>query len=392
MPTQVSEKLINWASDIEDATLEQAARTSRLPIIQGHVALMPDAHFGIGSTVGSVVPTKGAIIPACVGVDIGCGMVAVATSLKAVDLPDSLDGLMSEVEQAVPAGMGMGHEENNAKRNAQWHRFTLQAHTHSSRMTEKQSNTAFKQFGSLGGGNHFVEVGIDEVDNVWLVLHSGSRGIGNQLAEYHIKKTKGLDRWLTERLEDDNLAYLLEGEQGFQDYIADMLWAQDYAFANRQAMVTALMPRFFKFVGKGAEVKVINTHHNFTQKEMHGGQSLWITRKGAISAKQGELGIIPGSMGTATYIVEGKGNPDSYCSCSHGAGRRLGRKAAERAYSPDDLAEQMKGITWNASKGDQLVDEIPTAYKDIHQVIADSADLVTPLHTLRQVLNYKGIK
>ncbi len=385
MPTHVNDKLWNWASDIDPNALIQAGKTSRLPIVSGHVALMPDAHVGLGATVGSVIPTENAIIPAAVGVDIGCGMVSVRTNLKAEHLPENLDPFVSIAEQVIPAGVGKGHGKvvlaseiwmsNNANR---------------VELTTKQEHTALTQFGSLGSGNHFFEICLDENDGVWIVLHSGSRGIGNQLAQNHIKlaRTKAKEDALV--LEDQDLAYFMQDTSEFKNYVSDMLWAQDYAMANRASMMDDALIAFFQFVGHGNELERINCHHNFTQLEEHDGKELWITRKGAIKADVGDKGVIPGSMGTRSYIVEGRGNPLSYKSCSHGAGRRFSRTQARKEFTVEDLAQQMKGKSWLSGKANALLDEIPTAYKDIDQVMADQQDLVQVTHTLSQILNYKG--
>ena len=387
--TQVAPKLLSWASDIEPATIEQAARTARLEIVTGHVALMPDAHVGIGSTVGSVVPTKNAIIPSCVGVDIGCGMIATETDLTADDLPGSIDRLMPLTAKAIPSGVGKGHAYGAGEVDASYDDLGL-PHT---RLEGKLAETAALQYGTLGSGNHFVELTLDERDRVWTVLHSGSRGIGNKLATKHIEGAKGLmkERLGVEKLEDPSLAYLLDGEPAFDAYVQDMLWAQRYAMGNRQVMNKAFLKAVFKVVGKGKVVRTINCHHNFTQRETHDGVGMWITRKGAIKAAKGDLGIIPGSMGTRSYIVEGKGSVLSYESCSHGAGRRMSRGEARRSLTASSLKKAMAGRTWNEAQADALVDEHPAAYKDIDQVMADQADLVTVQHTLRQVFNYKGV-
>ena len=393
MATTISPKLISWASDLEPETRAQAERTSRLPIIAGHVALMADAHLGLGATVGSVVPTEGAIIPACVGVDIGCGMAAVQTDLIAGDLPDDLGGILRGLVRSVPAGMGRGHRNSGRgdndrrdRRATDW----LRANQPRSNLDEKQQRTAHEQFGTLGSGNHFVELCLDEEDRVWTVLHSGSRGIGNQLAQGHITAAKKVAKRLGLGLEDPDLAYLLEGSDEFDHYITDLLWAQEYAHQNREAMVDAFLKLLFAEVGKGRARLRVNCHHNYSAQEVHEGRELWVTRKGAIRAGVGELGIIPGSMGTATYIVEGRGSARSYESCSHGAGRRMSRTKARKELSAASLAEAMAGKTWLADKAGSLVDEIPSAYKDIDQVMADQADLVEIRHSLRQVLNYKG--
>lgn len=382
--------VLNWASDIEDNTMEQAQKTARMPFVRGHVALMPDAHLGFGSTVGSVIPTAGAIMPAAVGVDIGCGMIAVETSLRDVTLPDNFHKFLSDVEAVVPSGVGQGHEFQTAW-DRERHQRKSPPFTGSSSLTGKQVNKIVEQFGTLGSGNHFVEVCLDERDQVWVVLHSGSRGIGNQLATDHIKRAKGLMKERLISLEDPDLAYLVEGTPEFQAYIADMLWAQEYAMENREVMMNAVLARLWAFVGTGFEARRINCHHNYTARENHGGQNLWLTRKGAIRARVGDHGVIPGSMGTSSYIVSGLGNASSYTSCSHGAGRRMGRKAAERTFSVDSLREAMGDRTWNSDNAKALLDEHPGSYKDIDQVMADQKDLVTVEHTLRQILNYKGV-
>ncbi|GLW08275.1 RNA-splicing ligase RtcB [Microtetraspora sp. NBRC 13810] len=384
MPNQPAPNLLSWASEIDEGAIQQAARTARLPFVAGHVALMPDAHVGIGATVGSVIPTEGAIIPAAVGVDIGCGMVATETTLTAADLPDTLDGLMRVVERRIPAGVGKGHDDPTVDRALH---DLGRPHTD---LTPKQDNMVGVQFGTLGSGNHFVEVCLDERDRVWTVLHSGSRGIGNQLATKHIAGAKKLVRSQAIGLEDPDLAYFAQGTPEFTAYVEDMLWAQRYAMASRARMDRVLGAALFRVAGKGARVRTINCHHNFTQLETHGGKELWITRKGAIKADTGDEGVIPGSMGTRSYIVRGRGAASSYNSCSHGAGRRMSRSRAKRELSAASLREAMRGRTWNADRAGALVDEHPEAYKPIDQVMADQRDLVEVQHTLRQVFNYKG--
>ena len=385
MPTNVNDKLISWATDVDPGTIRQAEKTARLPIVAGHVALMPDAHIGIGATVGSVIPTRGAVIPAAVGVDIGCGMIAAELDVTEDRLPDSLESLLSRIEKAIPAGVGRGHDD--VGRNAdKW----LSRHQPPTKLDTGRAVKVAKQFGTLGAGNHFFELCLDERGRAWVVLHSGSRGIGNQLAQMHIAKARRLAKGLQLRLEDPDLAYFLEGTPEFEAYIADMLWAQDYAKANRDQMMDNAMREVFRFLGFGTETRRINCHHNFTQREVHNGQELWITRKGAIKADTGDLGVIPGSMGTRSYIVAGKGNAASWTSCSHGAGRRHSRTQAKKLFTKADLAEQMAGKVWLEKRAWALVDEIPSAYKDIDQVMADQADLVEVQHTLHQVLNYKG--
>jgi tRNA-splicing ligase RtcB len=385
-PKQVRPGLLSWASDIEDATLEQAAKTARLPFVVGHVALMPDAHVGFGSTVGSVIPTEGAVIPAAIGVDIGCGMIAARTDLTADDLPDSLQALMPLVERRIPAGVGQAHGEADSR--AQHVLASLGRPR--TELTPKQERTVATQFGSLGSGNHFVEICLDDRDEVWLVLHSGSRGIGNQLAQRAIDEAKGLMKRLFVTLEDPDLAYLVQGTPEFDTYIADMLWAQSYAYASRQKMMDAAQRSLFEVVGRGSVVKQINCHHNFTQLEHHMGRDVWLTRKGAIKAGVGDEGVIPGSMGTRSYIVKGKGSAASFESCAHGAGRRMSRTQARKKLTVDSLEKAMSGRTWNADKARALLDEHPSSYKSIDRVMEDQKDLVEVTHVLRQVFNYKG--
>ena len=394
MPEMIG-NVLSWGSDVEHNTIEQAAKASRLPFVAGHLALMPDAHVGMGATIGSVIPTTGAVIPSAIGVDIGCGMVAVETDLVAGDLPDAIDGLSSRVAAVVPSGVGKSHvfaSEWDRER----HTRKVPPYTGASSLTGRQVAKITAQFGTLGSGNHFVEVCLDERDVVWVVLHSGSRGIGNQLATQHIETAKGLMKKLVISLEDPDLAYLVEGTPEFHAYIADMLWAQDYARANRDAMMDAVLAQLWESVGaadradRGHEVTRINCHHNYTEREHHLGKDVWLTRKGAIRARTGDLGVIPGSMGTSTFIVRGKGNAASYQSCSHGAGRRLSRGRARREIPVAEFVTSMSGRDWQASKADALLDEAPQAYKDIDRVMADQADLVTVEHVLHQVLNYKG--
>jgi tRNA-splicing ligase RtcB len=312
-------------------------------------------------------------------------MIAAELDVTESQLPDSLEPLLSRIEKAIPAGVGKGHD-HVARSVDKW----LARHQPATELAAKSATKAAKQFGTLGAGNHFFELCVDERARVWVVLHSGSRGIGNQLAMQHIGKARRLAKDLHLRLEDPDLAYFIEGTPEFEAYIRDMLWAQDYARANRDQMMDNAMAEVFKFLGHGRETQRINCHHNFTQREIHRGVETWITRKGAIKADIEDLGVIPGSMGTRSYIVRGKGNEASWMSCSHGAGRRHSRTKAKQLYTAADLVEQMKGKVWLAKRAESLVDEIPTAYKDIDQVMADQSDLVEVLHTLRQILNYKG--
>lgn len=386
----VEKNLVIWADGLEDEAMLQARRTARLPIVSGHVSLMPDAHVGLGATIGSVVPTEGAVIPACVGVDIGCGMAAVLTDLEAADLPDDLNPLLHSIERSIPAGLGRGHEWGSHSPGAQSASRWLSANRPHTVLTPRLEKKSRDQMGTLGSGNHFVEISLDESDRVWAVLHSGSRGIGNQLAQAHIAKAKLVARRMEIQLEDPDLAYLLEGSPEFESYLGDLLFAQAYARTNRETMLDALLSALFRSVGRGREIERINCHHNYTAQEHHFGKKLWITRKGAISAKAGEAGIIPGSMGTDTYLVEGKGNEDSYASSAHGAGRRMSRTMARKTLTAASLTEAMEGRTWLGNKASRLVDEHPKAYKDIEEVMRLSADLVEIKHRLRAILNYKG--
>jgi tRNA-splicing ligase RtcB (3'-phosphate/5'-hydroxy nucleic acid ligase) len=388
------ENVLSWASELDEGTLQQAAKTARLPFVAGHVALMPDAHIGLGATIGSVIPTQGAIVPAAVGVDIGCGMIAVETPLTSHALPDDLRGLHDRIARAVPAGVGQGHKghkgrwtEMDEPRAKHWP--TIQPATE---LPDRLRTKSVSQFGTLGSGNHFVEVCLDERDHVWVVLHSGSRGVGNELATQHIATAKGVMKQLFIHLEDPSLAYLVEGTPEFDAYIADMLWAQDYALGNREAMMDAVLHELAEELDLDPldELARINCHHNYSAREEHHGREVWLTRKGAIRARTGDRGVIPGSMGTRSYIVKGLGNPASYRSCSHGAGRRLSRTAARRTLDVEGLRRQMAGKAWNERSAKQLLDEDPRSYKDIDQVMADQADLVEVEHTLGQILNYKG--
>jgi tRNA-splicing ligase RtcB len=377
--------------NMEQATVEQALLASRLPFISGHVSVMPDGHVGFGSTVGSVIPTRGAIIPGAVGVDIGCGMIATQTAYTANDLPDDLGVLLSSIEQGIPAGVGKGHEND---------RGILRGMPDiPSYFPAEMQRRAHTQFGSLGSGNHFVEVCLDEGSNVWTVLHSGSRGVGNLLAKQHIDEAKGLMKKYFINLPGDDLdlAYLVEGTPEFDAYIEDMLWAQKYAYQSRAEMNGVLLVALKLAIegtrlGRTGIVKqTINCHHNYTERENHGGKNIWVTRKGAIKSDAGDLGVIPGSMGTDTYIVRGLGNPASYNSSSHGAGRKMSRAQARRDLDVESFKASMAGKTWQGGNADSLIDEDPRSYKSIKDVMEDQADLVEVVARLHQVLNYKGV-
>jgi len=381
------ERVRSWATDLEDNTMEQALRSARCDAVSGPIALMPDAHWGMGATVGSVIPTESAIIPAAVGVDIGCGMIAVETDMTAAMLPDNLGPVLRGIRKAIPAGFD--RHQHPGKAAIRW----LEHHPLATDvgLSAKAERSIGQQLGTLGGGNHFVEVCLDEREHVWAVLHSGSRGIGNMLAKAHIESARQLCKDLERSLEDRDLAYFLQSDAGFQAYIADMLWAQDYALANREQMMDALLGVLRLATGRPVkELRRINCHHNYTEREVHDDRELWITRKGAIRARVGDSGVIPGSMGTNSFIVSGLGNPDSYQSAAHGAGRRYGRKAAKREFSVEQLTEAMEGRMWQRSKAEELLDEAPMAYKDIEQVMANQADLVSIEHRLDAIVNYKG--
>lgn len=394
-PTQPNDHLLVWGADgIDPNTLDQATMMAKLPFVQGHVALMPDAHVGKGSTVGSVFATKGAIIPAAIGVDIGCGMAAVKFDISQDVLPE-LEGLMPIIEKAVPGGVGKDRgwdDQVNVKDElGDW-----PGMVEGDRGLQRK---AISQCGTLGGGNHFFEVCVDEEGSVWLVLHSGSRGVGNILANKFIDRAKGnMKRYFID-LEDQDLAYLVQGDEDFTEYIRHMLWAQDYAFLNRRTMLDAATEGFLAYLDQNgvegvAITQVINCHHNFTQRENiklgAKTQNAWITRKGAIKAGPNDYGIVPGSMGTSTYIVQGRGNPASYSSCSHGAGRRFSRTKARRELNPDAFEAAMRGKVWNQDKAGKLLDEAPDAYKNIDAVMKAQDDLVDVKHVLTQVFNYKG--
>ena len=382
-----------FTDDLEPHARAQLANVAQLPIVFGHVAAMPDVHAGIGATVGSVIPTRRAIIPAAVGVDIGCGMNAVRLSLTAERLPDSLSRVRAAIERAVPVGFDE-HGEADARRDACARlapglEAIVREHPKIAKMQRDHAKKWVRQMGSLGGGNHFIEVCLDESDHVWVMLHSGSRGVGNRIGTYFIAQAREAAQKRDIHLPDRDLAWLDEGTKAFGDYVDAVGWAQDYALANRREMmdlVLGAMRRELPAFETTSEA--INCHHNYVTRERHFGERVYVTRKGAISAREGELGIIPGSMGARSYIVRGKGNPESLCSCAHGAGRRMSRAEAKRRYSRADLEEQTRGVECRKDKG--VLDEIPGAYKDIDRVMADQEDLVDVVHTLKQAVCVKG--
>lgn len=382
-----------YTRDIDNEALTQLKKIAELPIIHSHIAAMPDVHLGIGATVGAVIPTLNAIIPAAVGVDIGCGMSAVRLSVKSSQLPDNLAAMRSAIERAVPVGL-QAHKtvsirESACKQMAAGVEWLFEKHPTVMKML-KQPNTLWtKQMGTLGGGNHFIEVCVDENKDVWIMLHTGSRGIGNAIGQYFIALAKKDMGKHIHNLPDKDLAYFTEGSDHFVDYVTAVNWAQEYARVNRNEIMGLVLRAITPFLPKfQADRHAINCHHNYVSREHHFGADVLVTRKGAIRARDGELGIIPGSMGAKSFIVRGKGNTDSFCSCAHGAGRKMSRTAARNAFSKEDLIAQTKGVECRKDKA--VIDEIPAAYKDIDEVMQNQSDLIEVVHTLKQVLCIKG--
>jgi tRNA-splicing ligase RtcB len=384
---RLSDTLLNWASILDDETRRQAERTASLPFVHPHVALMPDAHLGKGATVGSVLPTRGAIIPAAVGVDIGCGMIAVRTQFDAADLTGrDLSVLHGQISRSIPLSAGRYNKRLSPSAEARVEE--LRALPGIDQANGVAGNWPL-QLGSLGSGNHFIEVSLDERSRVWLFLHSGSRGVGNKLASVHIRRAQEWCREQGIELADRDLAYLSEGTPEFDRYIEALRWAQRFAWLNREEMMDRVVEQFGRFVKDDVQrLEQVQCHHNYTEREEHYGREVWLSRKGAISARKGQPGLIPGSMGTASYVVEGTGNVESLMSSPHGAGRNHSRNAARRLFTRQDLESRMTGIAWGHS--DAFLDEHPDAYKPIDQVMADAADLVEVRHTLRQIVNVKG--
>jgi tRNA-splicing ligase RtcB len=384
---------------IEDQALQQLKNISGLPFIHHHVAAMPDVHWGRGATIGSVIATKGAIVPAAVGVDLGCGMMAVQTTLRADQLPDNLHAIRCDIEKAVPHG-----RTNNGGKGDRgaWGRIPK---GHESRWTglldrfneiidkypKAKGYNGANHIGTLGTGNHFIEICLDENDQVWVMLHSGSRGPGNRIGGYFIEKAKEeMERYfIGDYLPDRDLSYLVEHTEIFDDYIDAIGWAQDFAMENRKAMMQATISVMREHLPDfNVTNMAVNCHHNYVERENHFGANVWVTRKGAVRARDNDLGIIPGSMGTGSFIVRGKGNHESFCSCSHGAGRAMSRGAAKKSISLEQHAMAMKGIEARLDKG--VLDESPAAYKDVDDVMKAQEDLVEIVHRLRQIVNVKG--
>jgi len=386
---------------VEDAAKQQLANLARMPFIFRHVAVMPDVHLGKGSTIGSVIPTEGAVIPAAVGVDIGCGMMAAKTTLRAEDLPDNLGKLRSAIEQAIPHGMSpktrgfMGRDVGSWNNppppvDAGWAKLKDEFDALCRKWPKLRGTNNYKHLGTLGSGNHFVEICLDEEGFVWLMLHSGSRGVGNAIGTHFIELAKQDMRRHLANLPDQDLAYLEEGTQHYDDYVEAVGWAQQFARINREVMMQNLVAAVRRVISKPFEthVEAVNCHHNYVQRERHFGQDVLVTRKGAVSARAGELGIIPGSMGAKSFIVRGKGNPDSFHSCSHGAGRAMSRTEARRRFTAGDHARATAGVECRKDEG--VIDEIPMAYKDIDAVMQAQRELVEVVHTLKQVVCVKG--
>lgn len=382
-----------FTDEVDEPTRGQLSQVAGLPVVFHHVAAMPDVHLGLGATVGSVIPTLGAVIPAAVGVDIGCGMIAQRLSLGAGELPESLRGARRAIERVVPVGFESHRASDAPVREAEplapgIGKLVERYPDLARRVRDWQSKWRC-QLGTLGGGNHFIELCLDESDRVWVMLHSGSRGIGNAIGQHFIALAKQDMEGHIQRLPDANLAYFEEGNPHFRDYMEAVGWAQEYARVNRRVMMqrilaalTAELPPF------RVTREAINCHHNYVATERHFGRDVLVTRKGAIRAGRGELGIIPGSMGARSYIVRGRGSADSFDSCAHGAGRRMSRRQARKRFSLGDLNDQTTGVECRKDKG--VLDEIPGAYKDIDQVMAHQADLVEVVHTLKQVVCVKG--
>lgn len=386
---KLTERLVSWASLIDEKTIEQARTSSTMPFIHPHLALMPDAHLGLGATVGSVIPTLGAIMPAAVGVDIGCGMIAVKTQFHASDLDGrELAELRQQIERAIP--LSAGRDNRKIVATAEPRVTELEALAEKAEFDPASYAGHWRhQLGSLGSGNHFIEISLDENDDVWMFLHSGSRGVGNRIAQHHIKVAQRLAKQWWIELPHPDLAYLVEGTPEFTRYIRELRWAQHFALLNREEMMDRVANQLGRFLDTPVEERErINCHHNFTESERHSGKQVWVSRKGAIMADAGRPGLIPGSMGTASYVVEGRGNPVALNSSPHGAGREYSRSAARKTFTHEQLREAMTGIEYRDT--DAFIDEIPQAYKPIDRVMADAADLVTVRHALRQIVNVKG--
>ncbi|MBA4801282.1 MAG: RtcB family protein [Euryhalocaulis sp.] len=385
---------------VENEAMQQLRNVATLPFIHNHLAVMPDVHWGMGATVGSVIPTRGAIVPAAVGVDIGCGMIAVRTTLDSNSLPDTLAPVRAAIEGAIPHGRthhgdpsrdkGSWNDPPERQKGA-WKRLEDRYQRILDKHPKAGHGATAQHLGTLGTGNHFIEICLDEADQVWVMLHSGSRGPGNKLGSYFIQRAKDeMERYfIGDYLADKDLSYFVEHTEMFDDYVEAVGWAQDYAASNREAMLQGVLDAMAETLPAfSVTEEAINCHHNYVERENHFGANVWVTRKGAVRARQGDLGIIPGSMGARSYIVEGKGNADSFCSCSHGAGRTMSRGKAKKTISLEDHLKATEGI--ECRKDADVIDESPAAYKNIDAVIAAQEPLVSVRHTLRQIVNVKG--
>ncbi|UXY53942.1 RtcB family protein [Pseudomonas tohonis] len=391
-------KLWTQGVPVEDDARKQLINTAKMPFIFKHLAVMPDVHLGKGSTIGSVIPTVGAIIPAAVGVDIGCGMIAARTSLTASDLPDNLAGLRSAIEKAVPHGRSVsrGGRDKGAWEDVPeladhaWSALAGRFKVITDKYPRLEKTNNRKHLGTLGTGNHFIEVCLDEAQRVWFMLHSGSRGVGNAIGSLFIELAQADMRQHIANLPDRDLAYFEEGSQHFDDYVEAVGWAQDFAKQNRAMMMHAVIAAARTVIKKPfeANLEAVNCHHNYVQKEQHFGKEVLVTRKGAVSAQKGQLGIIPGSMGARSFIVRGLGNEEAFCSCSHGAGRTMSRTKAKKLFTVDDQIRATAHV--ECRKDEDVIDEIPMAYKDIDAVMHAQRELVEVVHTLRQVVCVKG--
>jgi tRNA-splicing ligase RtcB len=400
MPVEGGAPVKMWTRGVavDEKARDQLSRAARMPFIFKHVAVMPDVHVGIGATVGSVIPTKGAVIPAAVGVDIGCGMMAARTSLHASDLPDNLEGIRSAIEKAVPHGrdVGRGKRDTGSWGNPPpeivdaWATLAARFKRIVDKYPKLEKTNNLVHLGTLGTGNHFIELCLDETDRVWVMLHSGSRGVGNAIGTFFIALAKeDMRKWFI-NLPDEDLAYFTEGTDHFDDYVEAVGWAQDFAALNRRMMMTNVIRAIRTVIAKPfeAELEAINCHHNYVQKENHFGENVLVTRKGAVRAAEGVMGIIPGSMGAKSFIVRGRGNKESFDSCSHGAGRLMSRNEAKKRFTVEDHVLATEGV--ECRKDVSVIDETPAAYKPIEAVMAAQADLVEIVHSLKQVVCVKG--
>ncbi len=394
---QINRTTMSWIppEQIEPAAMQQIVKLASMPFIFRHVAVMPDCHVGMGATVGSCIPTDGAIFPAAVGVDIGCGMIAVRTPLSREDLPADLSGIREGIERRIPLSAGKYNRNVSPTAKPRVADLEQKAGDRLGLYRKLSGRADWRlQLGSLGSGNHFIEITLDEFGAVWAFLHSGSRGIGNKIAMQHIRTAQRLMKEQAIRLPDRDLAYLSEGTEEFDEYIHDLRWAQDFALLNREEMMDRVMAELsYTVYGEGGhegelELERIQCHHNFTQKERHYGEDVWVSRKGAIQAQEGRMGLIPGSMGTASYVVRGLGRTEAFNTAPHGAGRRFSRSQARKRFNMDDFDRDMKGIEVRRSK--EFLDELPGAYKDIDTVMEQSKDLVEIVHTFHQIINVKG--